>query len=85
VNQTIAIHAILGCTFTRAEGHHPMKNVPTYEIDRLSHSQMLDRRLETELKLAQRMSLPVTSTDLGIYVEQLLSSVEEEVCKRATD
>lgn len=62
-----------------------MKNVPTYEIDRLSHSQMLDRRLETELKLAQRMSLPVTSTDLGIYVEQLLSSVEEEVCKRATD
>jgi hypothetical protein len=62
-----------------------MKNMPTYEIDRLSPAELLDRRLETELKLAPRMSLPATSTDLGIYVEELLSSAEEEVCNRATD
>ena len=62
-----------------------MKNMPTYEIDRLSHAQMLDRRLEAELKLVPRMILPATTTDLGIYMEELLTSAEEEVCNRATD
>jgi hypothetical protein len=62
-----------------------MKNVPAYEIDRLSHAQLLERRLETQLKLAPRMFLPTTASDMGVYVEELLSAAEEEVCNRATD
>ena len=62
-----------------------MKTTPTYEIDHLSHAELMERRLESDLKLAPRMLLPKTASEMGVYVEQLLSAAEEEVCNRATD
>jgi len=62
-----------------------VKNIATYEVDRLSPAQCMERRLERDLKLAPRMMLPTTPCALGVYVEQLLTAAEQEVCNAATD
>ena len=62
-----------------------MKMAHTYEIDHLSHAELTERHLETQLKLAPRMFLPTTACEMVVYVEELLSAAEEEVCNRATD